>query len=800
MSTTAVTFSDSEISMRFGALYTSAEFNSKFAGTVSRGIYSGYRLTPSATPRVLVVAGDENTGDHVALAETSTGYSLAIKKTGNFNISLASASFNSKTVVIAIKPSYAINTTTSATIEIYELAPSDTFTAAPERDELIVLGTVVCPATSVVIPAANISPEYRDYAWQNEAPAKLQWNQIIRNGGFERSVLDLNSKYASNSWEISTILSGCSTVISDSVPRTNNASLQLNSTVPGAKSGNMIRQQINSPAFLGQEFRLRFYLKVVAAASTGSLTARLAFRDNIGETTYYAEASGSTLVTSVDADYRLVEFSFRSSTTSPSTMIASLDFDIAATFAVAAPVLYIDDVQLFAENKTTYEKIAESERSESTVIAMPLILAETALLDYQADKALVYYDPLSPSEGGGSVVVDRVDQAAVNNPPMINQKGRLTLGENLLNTEARALRPRVTAKYSVTGGIDYTLMWESPASSGTVQTPRLYVSSTGIFMFTYNARWNGTAFARDVVSASTAFMLTGDGLTVLSNTAGGATFSTFTETISNLFSSGSDSNFMTNTLDLGVDFTQLLAFSTPRLKFKSLPIGTEDRTLLIEFQAGDGSNGFSRLYLTSTGNIEFVKNASWNGSAWARDINANATKMLFDGTQLKLFIQLAASTGSPWSDSWGAVHGYTLDLATGTITSIDGIYKTTGTLTISNPASTVALTNELRALNMCKAWGNVSSTGGVGTIVVNDGANIATATLNSGNIRITMASAMANTNYSVTANIKNNVYYINPNIVSTTVFDLQVVNASGSQVTLATNNETVMFQVCGRQS
>lgn len=73
----------------------------------------------------------------------------------------------------------------------------------------------------------------------------------------------------------------------------------------------------------------------------------------------------------------------------------------------------------------------------------------------------------------------------------------------------------------------------------------------------------------------------------------------------------------------------------------------------------------------------------------------------------------------------------------------------------ANPGNTIALLNELRALNIPKCFGSVE-TDGAGNIVNVDGASF-TASLAVGHILITMATAMANNFYTVVTSLDDSV-------------------------------------------
>lgn len=76
-------------------------------------------------------------------------------------------------------------------------------------------------------------------------------------------------------------------------------------------------------------------------------------------------------------------------------------------------------------------------------------------------------------------------------------------------------------------------------------------------------------------------------------------------------------------------------------------------------------------------------------------------------------------------------------------------------LTGANPASTTGYTDTLTPTNIVKAWVRVT-TDGAGGVTVNDGFNIASASIVTGDIKVTFATAMASTNYAAVATAQSN--------------------------------------------
>lgn len=97
-------------------------------------------------------------------------------------------------------------------------------------------------------------------------------------------------------------------------------------------------------------------------------------------------------------------------------------------------------------------------------------------------------------------------------------------------------------------------------------------------------------------------------------------------------------------------------------------------------------------------------------------------------------------------------------------------------MTGSNPSSSTAFANTLTKKNLCKAWGVGVSDGlggGNASVSLADGFNITSITVNGNAMRVTLAQAMANTNYMVVATPTASFLPVVA-VVSTTVFDIQV--------------------------
>lgn len=87
----------------------------------------------------------------------------------------------------------------------------------------------------------------------------------------------------------------------------------------------------------------------------------------------------------------------------------------------------------------------------------------------------------------------------------------------------------------------------------------------------------------------------------------------------------------------------------------------------------------------------------------------------------------------------------------------------------SNPGATTGFTNRLTAKNICKAWG-IFQTNGSGGVTLLDGFNVASVSVSGGTIRVSMASGISSTNYSVLSMA--NLFVAFPTILSATDFNM----------------------------
>ena len=171
-----ITDGASSVRMKWREPYVTEGINKKLAGIDPRGIYRGFRLNTNVAALSVTVSGDVVKADHLAVYESTTGYSISVRRTGgDFTLNLGA--YPATTVYIAIYVVYATLTTTQAVLRIYTAAE---YAVAVEKPDLVVLGQVVVPGAGLIADTSIVSYD-RVEPWNQEAPNVKQWHPIILN-------------------------------------------------------------------------------------------------------------------------------------------------------------------------------------------------------------------------------------------------------------------------------------------------------------------------------------------------------------------------------------------------------------------------------------------------------------------------------------------------------------------------------------------------------------------------------------------------------------------------------------------
>lgn len=467
MPTSIATFANSEFRMRFREPYVTEGLNAKLAVNTPPGTYRGFRLATHASNDTITVVADADALDHVAIYQTSDGYSLTLRKSGgNYAVDLSTlVDASEKTWVIAIYAEYAVGSTTAARLQAYEYSPVDEFTSAPERDELVVLGMVTIPAGGgVPIPAGNVVHDKRTFGWFSRAEEAVGWSALLRNGGFEFSWEDLGGD-----WEEASAFWWRETTAGDAYWETNSTEQHWGEKAlgwlhQGTASSGSCAQDLNIPLTPGQLLRYRFYKKALQVSTAGN--AYLSFNwlqadaEPTTATTVEIDLSG------VDADY--VEVSGVVAAPSGARYLGQVAItNVSVNFGLSTTGYVVDDIQVWIEAQ--HQENDQVENRIGSVRTTEIVLHDRTSpggLSSAQFLAGVRYDGLAGQAGIGAIRIYRPGGAS-------SSPG-----------------PALIGAVSNTGG-DYTLIREMVPFGE--KGYREYVSPTGSLVRTVNAQWSNVS-------------------------------------------------------------------------------------------------------------------------------------------------------------------------------------------------------------------------------------------------------------------------------------------------------------------
>jgi hypothetical protein len=327
---------------------------------------------------------------------------------------------------------------------------------------------------------------------------------FIRNGGFAHGVTGATNRFAVSNWENRADLAvNGAFQLGTAIVDTGGKSLEFVKTT-GAASTTRIDQVQELPVTPGQTFRVSIRVRQMIAPTAGTYFVGLYWGDN------NSAASGSN--TMPFQSIGVVDGSFRTVTlvvTVPAgkRFLKTVTVEAAAvTTAAAGVAAVVDNLQIVLEGAAPADTKIIDETRIRPVLADALVLDDPNTYQLGELAALLRMDKATPALEG-RVVLERRDQTYPNLPPALALQGRLLqLGAKLLDTEARALLPRVSADISVLAGAEFTLMWESAREGETIgtytQAPmRLYGANDGRMLFVSNARFDGTLWNPDVAAS-----------------------------------------------------------------------------------------------------------------------------------------------------------------------------------------------------------------------------------------------------------------------------------------------------------
>lgn len=712
--TSVHTFALAEKSMRYGETYVTSGINRKFFGVVPRGIYRGFELAPTGVAYQVQVLADTEALDSLAVYETASGYSLTVRRAGDFTVTLSSL-YESSTVVLALYASYTEGATTTFEVRAYTEAQ---FLVATERSELIVLGIFAVPAGGIVL-TANLTGAGRMSAWQDRLQA---WPQVVRDWSFSRR----NTAWAP--------FVGSLAGTTNATHLLTDQAVALGWTYPGYAAAFLATQILNQTVHPSKRLRWSVRLKVVVAITAGTVAIRFGWKDSggvdVGTTTVSIAAS------TVDATTRTVDGYVNPLAGSARLWSVEL-VGTGLTAASAALALVVNTVEVFAE---PLMGSAEPDMDAGLVTVTDLAVRPADGID-SANAVHQRYAAADATNSFADAGLGFERGAGVSAP--IRAK-RGFFDDTSEDTSLSRSRLRLGVWPD---GEAYTLLIDTSGFDAALKGGRLYyVAGTpgaeGALVFTVNARRrDDLTWEKDVAGELAAQYRFGDGGFSVGTraAASGGTWATFTSqadltpTLATL----------QRVLDLGVGMNQTTDAIVPRAKLRYTD-AVVARTLMLEM-------GSCRIYAVHGADpapavLELTVNAVWSesGATWSPDVAGNIRLKARIGTSTGAFTMFwhAADAGALADATW--TEGAKLHVAsTPRLEVLNGILKFTGSgagvLTQTNPASTAAIElNALYALAIPKAWG-VIVTDGAGGVTVREGMNITSVAFSGVDVVVTFA-------------------------------------------------------------
>jgi len=498
--------------------------------------------------------------------------------------------------------------------------------------------------TGVEIPAGatNVSLSTEDLG-----------SRIMRNAGFEHGVTLSTARFGISDWENRSDLAvNGGFRLNTTTPLTGAKQLEFNQTSASAATGR-IEQPQEIAVNPGQNIRVTAAVRQLIAPTAGQYSVVLYWGDtNSG-------ASGNTTIAlqvlaSTDPTYRQIAQTVV--VPAGKHFLKHVTIEVTGvTLGVPGVSLLVDDIQVVVETQTGMTPAVDNVLMRPQTVDAVIVEDPTTYALGQL-AALLRMDKAVPALEGRTIL-ERKDQdyTAGNLPPALALFGRLfQLGSKLLDSEAHALKPRVSADFAALAGVDFTLMWESGREgevAGTYTQPvtRLYTSNDGQWIHTSNAAWGGATWTKDVAGQpATKFGMGKDGLRIqtrVSDVAWNDAAWAATYRFTNPLESASDARTPRMTMT-GFDgasvneFTQLFA-----LNFTGYTL---------------------RLYvghLTDNVDLALTFNAQWNGTGWVKDTSGKVSTRIYigslgatsaDTSRLNIYHQTCKTTDTFPESDWTA--------------------------------------------------------------------------------------------------------------------------------------------------
>ena len=519
MPTDVFTFAAAETTMRYRQPFTTEGLNQKLFGVQAPGNYRGFILgvDGGAGDRTLNIEADPITLDNLAVVNTSNGYSLTLRHAGDVLVDLSS--YASVTVVVTVRGTYSLGATTASLVRVFTLAEYDALSAA-SRLELVVLGTVVVPASGV-IAAASIKNDRRSSAFLAISPEVQPWTQIVQNGYFELSVEsdphpDDPDHQTATGWNFGSDDASVDATLETTAPFKGSKALELNGNTVGTPTTAItVTQYWKVPTRPGKRVRVIASYDVLGTVTAGAAVFRIAVLtlDAAPAVTYHdvVTTAAHTAVTATTGGYVTVDAFI--TIPAGAEYVGGVSITLvgtAATYSVS-PTVRVDDVRVYVEPEDAKDPNELLASYGGVLSASALELFD--LSDGPAGPGIVRVrTQLESWLAGGShksVKFDRAVKDQTADEQIVLSPYGIKLGQDrALDATTSDLDDHPLVQLRGRTAATFTLLMEFGRGS-TAGLTRIYQGVSGDLVVTSNARWDPSAtnWVRDGGTVSTRFSL-----------------------------------------------------------------------------------------------------------------------------------------------------------------------------------------------------------------------------------------------------------------------------------------------------
>ena len=720
------TLTAQEVSLQFREPYVTEGLNRSRTHAHARGVHRGFILGTSVANLTVSINPPDGLLDHLAVYRTSTGYTLMVRKVGGaFSLALTDPSLSGQIVIIAIYASYAVGVATAGYIRAYLYAD---YLAAPEKDELIVLGGVMVPGTTIPIPASNITGKYRTMAWQEDLHESVQWKPLLKNDNFELALFDDLATATTTDlavyappWIAHATSVGLLSKwrLSGTNPDKGTQSMTL---YAGPADLTITSAQLRQVALLffkkGSAVRRRLFVKirysVEIAYSTGFFAVALVFANRLsGTATFTSSYLGTLQQTTPTGGYVEETFMYDNALLTSTNHVVLVEIGLFSLGSVIAAstgdVLRVDYFQAWYE-------VHDNEPDPAVQGAAAPVWVSDLLMRPSLSRG----DTVAEAFNGTSPMLRAAMtmQAPYATRGLLDWKGKE--GETgpdqrfggALDTGYRLIDQTVTRRKNYTHDEDaydfYCLSEEGRLLEANYPIWRTYYHYAGGQLWrTFNAKFvytgpTGEWQADDTTKAAVALVIVpATGVSPVSYELVRTT-TTPNWAHASVSPHGWDAPLqemsLSGVMTLGKRLTEIATASASATAPVVVRRDASYRTALLSTSSAGITDGQLRMYVLDDGTLEIVNNAVWSGAIWSKVANSQGVmRVAFIpvlGNNPQMVISTKAASATTWADgAWDSTT--TLHPA-----------KNEGGISISPPGAEPGgyTGNEIRALNQTKAW------------------------------------------------------------------------------------------------